>query len=68
MIQIEDINGENIDIINLSEAIKQADYFRNFAHSDKLFEKFDEKRQAYWQDLYEKLMKISDLDVQKSKQ
>lgn len=68
MIQIEDINGENIDIINLSEAIKQADYFRNFSHSDKLFEKFDKKRQAYWQDVYEKLVAISNLDVQQTKQ
>nr|WP_315246692.1 hypothetical protein [uncultured Flavobacterium sp.] len=68
MIQIEDKNGENIEVLNLAEAIKQADYFRNFAHTDKLFEKFDLKRQAYWQDLYEKLMKISDLDVQQSKQ
>ncbi|MFH7017344.1 hypothetical protein [Flavobacterium sp. FlaQc-47] len=68
MIQIEDINGENIDIINLSEAIKQADYFRNFAHSDKLFEKFDKKRQAYWQDVYEKLVAISDLEVEQTKE
>lgn len=47
MIQIEDKNGENIEVLNLAEAIKQADYFRNFAHTDKLFEKFDHKRQAY---------------------
>ncbi|MFH6997397.1 hypothetical protein ACHRVZ_05645 [Flavobacterium sp. FlaQc-57] len=68
MIQIEDKNGEKFEVTNLSEAIKQADYFRNFAHEDKLFEKFDEKRQAYWQDMYEKLMKISDLDVEQTKE
>lgn len=51
MIQIEDKNGETIAVLNVAEAIKQADYFRNFAHTDKLFEEFDRKRQAYWQDM-----------------
>jgi len=68
MIQIEDKNGENLEVANLDQAIKQADYFRNFSHTDKLFEEFDRKRQAYWQDIYEKLMKISDLEVQQNKQ
>jgi hypothetical protein len=68
MIQIKDKNGENVEVANLTQAIEQADYFRNFAHSDKLFEKFDEKRQAYWQDMYEKLVAINDLDVEKTKQ
>lgn len=63
MIQIEDKNGEIVEVLNLAEAIKQADYFRNFSHTEKLFEKFDKKRQAYWQDLYEKLVAISDLEV-----
>ncbi|WP_089056841.1 hypothetical protein [Flavobacterium plurextorum] len=67
MIQIEDKNGENVEVNNLNQAIKQADYFRNFSHTDKLFEKFDKKRQAYWQDMYEKLIKISDLEVKETK-
>jgi hypothetical protein len=66
MIQVEDRNGKEIRVTNLTQAIEQADYFRNFAHADKLFEEFDRKRQAYWQDLYEKLMKISDLDVEQT--
>ncbi|PTT08979.1 hypothetical protein DBR27_06970 [Flavobacterium sp. HMWF030] len=68
MIQIEDKNGENVEVNNLNQAIKQADYFRNFSHTDKLFEKFDKKRQDYWQDMYEKLMKISDLEIKENKQ
>ncbi|RKR08921.1 hypothetical protein C8C83_0516 [Flavobacterium sp. 90] len=68
MIQIEDKNGENVEVANLTQAIEQADYFRNFAHSDKLFEKFDKKQQAYWQDMYEKLVAISDLDVEQTKE
>ena len=68
MIQVEDKNGENIRVTNLTQAIEQADYFRNFSHTEKIFEKFDKERQAYWQDLYEKLIKISDLDVEQTKQ
>jgi|LakMenEpi03Aug12_release.lakeMendotaPanAssembly.Ray.scaffolds.fasta_scaffold3723714_1 hypothetical protein len=68
MIHIEDKNGEKVEVANLTQAIEQADYFRNFAHSDKLFEKFDKKRQAYWQDMYEKLVAISNLDVEQTKE
>ena len=68
MIQIEDKNGKNIRVTNLTQAIEQADYFRNFAHTNKIFEKFDKERQAYWQDLYEKLIKMSDLDVEQTKE
>jgi hypothetical protein len=39
----------------------QADYFRDFSHTDKAFKRFDQQRQAYWQDLYDKLLNISDL-------
>ncbi|OXA69092.1 hypothetical protein B0A67_20245 [Flavobacterium aquidurense] len=66
--QIEDKNGENVEVANLTQAIEQADYFRNFAHADKLFEKFDKKRQAYWQDMYEKLVAISNLHVEQNKE
>ena len=68
MIQVEDKNGKDIRFTNLPQAIEQADYFRNFAHEDKLFEKFDKERQAYWQDLYEKLVEINGLDVKQAKE
>lgn len=68
MIQVEDKNGKNITVTDLTQAIEQADYFRNFAHADKIFEKFDKERQAYWKDLYEKLVAISDLDVEQTKE
>ncbi|OXA73773.1 hypothetical protein B0A67_03365 [Flavobacterium aquidurense] len=66
--QVEDKNGKIIRVNNLAQAIEQADYFRNFAHEDKLFEKFDKERQAYWQDLYEKLVAINGLDVKQTKE
>jgi hypothetical protein len=68
MIQVEDKNGKEIRVTNLAQAIEQADYFRNFAHADKIFEKFDKERQTYWQDLYEKLVAINGLDVEQTKE
>lgn len=68
MIQVEDKDGKNITVTNLPEAVQQEDYFRHFSHTDIAFEKFDQERQAYWQDLYEKLVKISDLDEIQTKQ
>jgi hypothetical protein len=48
MIQEEDKDGKNITVINLPEALKQVDYFRDFARTDKAFKRFDQERQAYW--------------------
>lgn len=68
MIQVEDKDGKNITVTNLPEAVQQADYFRQLSHTGKAFKRFDQERQAYWQDLYEKLVKISDLDKTQTKQ
>ncbi|KIA82522.1 hypothetical protein OA85_16130 [Flavobacterium sp. AED] len=65
--QVADKYGKNITVTNLPEALQQADYFRDFAHTDKAFKRFDQERQAYWQDLYEKLVKINDLDIKRTK-
>lgn len=62
MIQVEDKDGKKITVTNLPEAVQQADYFRQLSHTDKAFKRFDQERQAYWQDLYGKLLKISYLD------
>jgi hypothetical protein len=48
MIQVEDKDGKSITVTNLPEALKQANYFRDFAHTDKVFKWFDQERQAYW--------------------
>jgi hypothetical protein len=68
MIQVEDKDGKNITVTNLPEAVQQADYFRQLSHTDKVFMRFDQERQAYWQDLYEKLLKISELNIIQTKQ
>jgi hypothetical protein len=67
MIHLEDKDGKTITVTNLPEALQQADYFRHLSHTDKAFKRFDQERQDYWQDLYEKLVKISDLDVKQAK-
>lgn len=60
MIQLKDKDGKEITVTNLREALKQVDSFRQYAHNDKAFERFDKQQQAYWQDLYEKLQKRTD--------
>ncbi|SHM73391.1 hypothetical protein [Flavobacterium xanthum] len=60
MMKVEDKDGENTTVTNLPEALKQSDYFRNFAHTEQAFKRFDKELQAYWQDLYDKFLNISD--------
>ncbi|WP_167400575.1 hypothetical protein [Flavobacterium psychrolimnae] len=48
MIQVEHKDGKNITVTNFPEALKQADYFTDFANTHKSFKRFDQDRQAYW--------------------
>ena len=61
MNKIIDKNGYVIEVTNLKEAIKQADNFRFLKHTAKAYRSFDKERQAYWQDLYEKLLALQQM-------
>lgn len=54
--KITDLDREEIKVINLNQAIAQADDFRRLSHIDFAFAKADLKLKAYWQDVYEKLL------------
>lgn len=45
-------------IENLELAILQADDYRYYRHSDPTFNKLDEELQAYWEDVYQKLLRL----------
>ncbi len=49
------MNGCEIEITNLKEAIKIAKRNTGYSHEDKIFSEFDKRQKAYWKDLYEKL-------------
>jgi len=53
---IIDLNGFEIEIMDLEGAIKQSDLFTGFQHFPST--QGDTQRQAYWQDLHSKLLKL----------
>jgi len=38
----------------------QADDYRHYRHTDPGFSDFDDKQQAYWEDIYQKLLALSE--------
>jgi len=47
-----------ITIENLDLAIMQADDYRHYQHADPSFKLLDEGLQAYWEDVYQKLLRL----------
>jgi len=58
MIMIDINFGDPVEFDNLNEAIKDAEYYREFKHVNTGFEDFDKTLNALWQDIYEKLKAI----------
>jgi len=56
MLYITDLNGLQIKVTDLNEAIKEAEYFKDAHHVPPV--KSDKERQAYWQDVYQKLLQL----------
>ena len=55
---ITDLNGCEIEITDLKEAIKVAKRNTGYSHEDKSFSEFDKRQKAYWVDIHEKLTAI----------
>jgi hypothetical protein len=55
---IIDQKGKIITIENLDLAILQADDYRHYRHVDTSFKLLDEGLQAYWEDVYQKLLEL----------
>ena len=58
--KITDQNGKVIAVDNLQLALLQADDYRHYRHTDPGFADFDDKQQAYWDDVYQKLLALSE--------
>jgi len=55
-----DLNGDSIEVTDLQLAIMQADDYRHYRQIDKNGNIFEGgNRQIYWQDMYDKLMKLA---------
>jgi hypothetical protein len=56
--KIIDLNGKLIEVENLDLAFQQADVYRHYRHTDNAFAQMDIELQAYWEDIYQKLLKL----------
>ena len=56
--KITDINGCQIEVTDLKEAIKIATRYKEYRHKDSNFSEFDKRQKTYWSDMYEKLRAI----------
>jgi hypothetical protein len=56
--QIVDLYGKEIAVADLSLAILQADDFRYYRHSSPEFAGADEQQRRYWEDVYQKLLRL----------
>ena len=53
--KITDINGCQIEVTDLKEAIKIARRYKEYRHEDNSSSEFDKRQKTYWSDMYEKL-------------
>lgn len=56
--KIIDLNGKVIEVENLDLAFQQADTYRHYRHIDPAFAELDKSLQAYWEDVYQKLLTL----------
>ena len=52
------MNGCQIEVTDLKEAIKIARRYKEYRHEDNCFSEFDKRQKTYWSDMYEKLRAI----------
>ena len=55
---VTDLNGYQIEITELNEAVKIARRYKEYCHEDICFSEFDKRQKVYWTDMYEKLIAI----------
>jgi len=60
---VHDLNGEAVEVTDLHLALMQADDYRHYRLSGKRNLALSEKRQAYWQDLYQKLLNLAERQI-----
>ncbi len=56
MLYITDLTGRRIEVTDPDKAIEQAEYIKDYHHIPPV--ESDKGRQAYWRDIYEKLLQL----------
>ena len=49
--QVTDLNGCPIEVIDLEKAIKLTRQYKEYRHKDKSYIEFDKRQKAYWTDM-----------------
>lgn len=62
--KITDLKGCQLKVTDLDKAIEQAEYFKDCHHVPPV--ESDKERQAYWRDIYEKLLQLKSKDNEQS--
>ena len=58
--KVTDLNGCEIEVTDLKEAIRIAKRYTRCKHEDKSFSDFDKRQNAYWTDIHDKLTAIKE--------
>ena len=58
--KVTDLNGCEIEVTDLKEAILIAKRYTKYRHEDRSFSDFDKRKSAYWTDIHEKLTAIKE--------
>ena len=56
--KVTDLNGCQIEVTNLDEAIQITAEYKEYEHINDGFSELDKRLNRYWTDMYEKLLKL----------
>jgi hypothetical protein len=55
---VKDLDGKRVEVTDLHKALEQASMFKQFRHDDTSFKELDDRLNAYWSDLHDKLVAL----------
>ena len=66
--KVKDLNGCEIKVTNLDEAIRITAEYKEYEHLNDGFSDLDKRLNRYWTDMYEKLLKLKSKQNEQSRQ
>ena len=66
--KVKDLNGCEITVTNLDEAIRITAEYKEYEHLNDGFSDLDKRLNRYWTDMYEKLLKLKSKQNEQSRQ
>ena len=65
--KVTDLNGCEIKVTNLDEAIRITAEYKQYEHINDGFSELDKRLNNYWTDMYEKLIKLKSKQNEQSR-